>query len=155
MMAAVEAGTWGLIGGFAVEGLQFNAVIRQTGRWPWRLEGQPPPLPYVISALIRLAVGAGVAAAAGAGGLVVGAFSALAVGVAAPLVVEQLGKQVPFPMSGGRPHDPPTRASADIPGKRNEMAPDSGITDDKVLESTLSPPGSPPERGNVKEGGLQ
>lgn len=95
-MTGVEYAAWGLFGGFAVEGLEFAGAIRRTGGWPWRQRGEPGPLALGISVLIRLAIGAGLAVAAGTTGQVSGPFGALAVGIAAPLVVEQLARQVPL-----------------------------------------------------------
>lgn len=90
----VEYALWGLFGGFAVEGLEVYTAVRNTGKWPWRVKGEPSFLMLLSTALlIRLPVGAGLAAAAGHGGEVSGPFGALAVGVAAPLVIEQLAKQ--------------------------------------------------------------
>jgi hypothetical protein len=93
-MTGLEFAAWGLFGGFAVEGLEFAAAIRRTGRWPWRQPGEPGPLPFVVSIIIRLGVGAGLAAAAGVADQISGPFGAVALGVAAPLVVEQLARQV-------------------------------------------------------------
>ena len=87
---------WGLFGGFAVEGLEFSAAIRRVGTWPWRLPGEVGLVPLIVSIVIRLAVGAGLAAAAGSAGQVSGPFGALAVGVGAPLLIEQLARQVPL-----------------------------------------------------------
>jgi hypothetical protein len=95
-MTGLEFAAWGLFGGFAVEGLEFAAAIRRSGRWPWRNRGEPGPLPLLASVIIRLSVGAGLAAAAGVANQVSGPFGALAVGVAAPLLVEQLARQVPL-----------------------------------------------------------
>lgn len=102
-MTGLEFAAWGLFGGFAVEGLEFAAAIRRSGRWPWRNRGEPGPLPFLASVLIRLSVGAGLAAAAGAANQVSGPFGALAVGVAAPLLVEQLARQVPLTSSSPQP----------------------------------------------------
>jgi hypothetical protein len=51
--------------------------------------------PFLLAVAIRLGVGAGLAAAAGSSGQVAGAFGAVAVGVAAPLIVEKLYQQIP------------------------------------------------------------
>lgn len=95
-MTAWQYATWGLFGGFAVDGLEFAAAIRRVGGWPWHQPGEPGPLPFTISVLIRLAVGAGLAAAGGSTGQVSGPFGAVAVGVAAPLLIEQLARQIPL-----------------------------------------------------------
>jgi hypothetical protein len=93
-MTGLEFAVWGLFGGFAVEGLEFTAAIRRGGRWPWQQPGEPGALPFAVSVIVRLAVGAGLAAAAGVADQISGPFGAVALGVAAPLVVEQLARQV-------------------------------------------------------------
>ncbi|MBB6172121.1 hypothetical protein HNR23_002181 [Nocardiopsis mwathae] len=103
-MAAVEAGAvvppvttlsfalWGLFGAFAIEGLQFNGAVQRTRCRPWRYPGEPSFGPWPVSVVIRLSIGTGLAAAAGLGDQVSGAFGAVAVGVAAPYIVEQLSR---------------------------------------------------------------
>jgi len=81
-----------MFGGFAVEGLEFAAAIRRTGTWPWRLRGEPGPLALVVSVIIRLAVGAVLAVACGTTGQISGPFGALAVGIAAPVLVERIAR---------------------------------------------------------------
>lgn len=83
---------WGLFGAFAIEGLQFNSAIQRTRCWPWRYPGEPTFGPWVTSIFIRLSIGTGLAAAAGLGDQITGAFGALAVGVAAPYIIEQLSR---------------------------------------------------------------
>ena len=95
-MTGAEYLAWGLFGGFAVEGLDFVGAIKRTGGWPWHQDGAPPLIIFLVSEVIRLAIDAGVALAAGSSGQVSGPFGALAVGVAAPLLVEQLTRQVPL-----------------------------------------------------------
>ncbi|ASO19562.1 hypothetical protein FHR81_000760 [Actinoalloteichus hoggarensis] len=94
-MGGWEYAIWGLFGGFAVEGLEFSGAIRRTGDWPWRSPGEPGPLPLLASVVIRLGVGSGLAVAAGITGQVSGPFGALAIGVAAPLLVEQITRALP------------------------------------------------------------
>jgi hypothetical protein len=55
-MTAWQYALWGLFGGFAVDGLEFVGAIRRVGGWPWRLPGEPGPLPFTVSVLIRLVV---------------------------------------------------------------------------------------------------
>ncbi|WP_462188490.1 MULTISPECIES: hypothetical protein [unclassified Frankia] len=97
-MMGVEVALWGLFGGFAVEGLDLYTTVRRRGRWPWQTgkSQEAGPWAYLVAELVRLAIGAGLAAAAGASGQVDTAFAALAVGVAAPLVVERLARAVPL-----------------------------------------------------------
>jgi hypothetical protein len=96
-----EYAMWGCFGGFAVEGLEFSGAIRRVGGWPWHQSGEPGPLPLAVSVVIRLLIGAGLAVAAGTTGQVSGPFGALAVGIAAPLLIEQLGRQIPGTISTG------------------------------------------------------
>jgi hypothetical protein len=99
-MTAWEYAMWGFFGGLAVEGLEFGRAIRRVGGWPWHQPGEPGPLPLAVSVLIRLVVSALVTWAAGSTHQVSGPFGALAVGVAAPLVIEQLA-QVPLASTPG------------------------------------------------------
>jgi hypothetical protein len=94
-MTWLEAAVWGVFGGFAVEGLEFVRAIRRTGGWPWRQVGEPGLFPLATSVVIRLVVGGGLAVATVAAGQVQGPFGALAVGVAAPLLIEQILGYIP------------------------------------------------------------
>jgi hypothetical protein len=111
-MTGWEYAFWGFFGGFAVDGLEFAGAIRRVGGWPWRQPGEPGLLPYAVSVAIRLVVGAGLAAAAGTTGQISGPFGALAVGVAAPLLIEQLARQIPLTTSTPSLPPPPSDQSA-------------------------------------------
>ena len=69
--------------------------FRRTGKWPWKIKGEPGPLPLLVSVIIRVGVGFGLASAAAQTNQVSGPLGAIAVGVAAPLLIEQMAKQVP------------------------------------------------------------
>jgi hypothetical protein len=86
---------WGVAGGLAVEGLEFQAAIRRMGDWPWRNPEEPAPGPMGAAVLIRVLAGALLAPAMASAGQIAGAFGALWVGIAAPLLIEQLAKQAP------------------------------------------------------------
>jgi len=88
---------WGAFGGLAVELLEFHGAIRRTGGWPWRQKDEPGPGPLLVSVVIRLIVGAGLAWALGAAQQVSGPAGALMVGVAAPLIFEQMARQFQTP----------------------------------------------------------
>jgi hypothetical protein len=87
---------WGAFGGLSIEGIQFYGAIRRTGRWPWKIKGEPRPLPLFVSVVIRVGVGFGLALAAAETGQVSGPLGAIAVGIAAPLLIEQMAKRVPL-----------------------------------------------------------
>ena len=97
-MSWMDAALWGLFGSFAVEGLDFYTAIRRRGRWPWRAPdpGEVGALAYVVAELFRLIIGGGLAWAAAASGQLTTATGALAVGIAAPLIVERLTQVVPL-----------------------------------------------------------
>jgi hypothetical protein len=94
-MTGVIAAVWGLFGGFCAEGLGFYMAVRRQGTWPWRASGGPSLLTYASAELVRLVIGAGLAWAFAASDQVATPVAALAVGVAAPLLVERLTRSVP------------------------------------------------------------
>jgi hypothetical protein len=94
-MSPWQYALWGAFGGVAVEAIQFYGAIRRTGDWPWRTKGEPRPGPLAASVVIRVGVGFGLALAAVLTGQVSGPLGAIAVGVAAPLLIQQMAKQVP------------------------------------------------------------
>lgn len=100
---------WGAFGGLAVEGLEFHGAIRRTGDWPWRSPGEPRFAPLLFSVFVRVGLGSGLAVASGISDQVSGAFGALAVGVATPLLVEQLR----FPSAASAPAAPGAPAGVD------------------------------------------
>lgn len=104
------AGAWGLLGSFIVEALEFAAALRRAKSPPWKRPGEPRLAAYLLSVVLRLAAGAGLAAAAGADNQIAGPFAATVLGITTPLVVEKLLRQI-----GTAPIEPAvplTRASA-------------------------------------------
>jgi hypothetical protein len=100
MTTWVHAALWGLFGSFAVEGLDFyTAVVRQQ-RWPWHTQVDGPHktgvLGYCVAELIRLVIGGGLAGGAMLSGQIGTPFAAIALGIAAPLVVQRLSRQIPL-----------------------------------------------------------
>lgn len=95
-MGLIEAAVWGLSGGVCVESLELYARIRRTPRWNWR---QPIPqgmTAFVISVVIRVGVGAVLAAASASSGQVSSSLTAFGLGIGAPLVIEKLARAVPL-----------------------------------------------------------
>jgi hypothetical protein len=95
-----EAALWGLAGGFVVEGLDLYTAVRRHGKWPWRVTGPGPAAGlagYVVAELVRLLIGGVLAAGAAASSQVSGAVAAMAIGVAAPVMVERLTALIPLP----------------------------------------------------------
>lgn len=97
-MTWIEAALWGLFGGFAVEGLDLYAAVRRRGCWPWRARGprEVGVAGYFVAELFRLVIGSGLAWALAESRQVTTAVAALAVGAAAPLIVERLTRAIPL-----------------------------------------------------------
>lgn len=92
-MTALQCALWGVFGAFAVEGMEFAGEIRRSG-WPWRKKSGPGPIAYFISVVIRFAVSGGLAMCFGYTGQFAGPLGPLSIGIAAPLIVEKLARQV-------------------------------------------------------------
>ena len=87
-----EAASWGLFGGFIVDGLELYGVVRRNaGIWPSDCRS----LAFVVVEVIRLVTGAGLAMAFSESGQISGAVGAIMIGVAAPLIVEKMSRQLP------------------------------------------------------------
>lgn len=84
---------WGLAGSAAVEALELYRAIQRVKGFPWKMPDEVPLAPYLVAVFIRNALGAGLAAAFGSSGQIAGPLGAIAVGVAAPKIVEQLLRQ--------------------------------------------------------------
>ena len=91
-----EAALWGGFGGLAVELVQFLGAIHRHRKWPWQVAGEVPADILLVSALVRVLLGCGLAAAANQTGQFTGPLGAVVVGVAAPLLVEQMAKRAAF-----------------------------------------------------------
>jgi hypothetical protein len=93
-----EAALWGLFGSFAVEGLDLYGAVRRGGCWPWQTRGprEVGAAGYFVAELVRLLIGSGLACAFAESRQVTTAVGALAVGVAAPLIVERLTRAIPL-----------------------------------------------------------
>ena len=85
-MSVLVCALCGLYGGAAVEGLEAMARIRRRQKWPYKRSYVGP---WLVSIVIRLAVSAGLAAAIGSAGAM-SALSAVAVGAAAPVLIEKI-----------------------------------------------------------------
>lgn len=81
---------WGLLGASAIEAHQLHSAIGRVKNLPWRVQGELPLKPYLVALVLRLALGVGMAAAFGASGQAGGPVGVVAVGIAAPKVLEQL-----------------------------------------------------------------
>lgn len=97
-----EYALWGGLGGLAVEATQFYRAIRRFKVWPWEVKGEAEPSVLAASVVFRVGLGIIAALVIGKAGTVSGVLGIFGVGVAAPLIIEQLMRQVPLPRSDDR-----------------------------------------------------
>jgi hypothetical protein len=90
-MDVLEVALWGLLGGFAVEGLDFVRAQRRAAGWPPEMRTSA----WYVATAVRLTVGAVLAMALGESGQIAGPIGALGVGAAAPVLVEKFLRAVP------------------------------------------------------------
>ncbi|WP_336210222.1 hypothetical protein [Nonomuraea sp. LPB2021202275-12-8] len=114
-MLVVWAALWGLAGGLCVEALELYARIKRSRSWSWRRPIPQGRAAYWTSVAIRAGVGALIAAAAAASGQVTGAFGALGLGVAAPLVVEKFTRLAALAADATPRAEPQGRAQEGAP----------------------------------------
>ncbi|MBP2322650.1 hypothetical protein JOF56_003035 [Kibdelosporangium banguiense] len=94
-LTVVELLWWGAFGGLGVEASELFRAVRRVHGVPWKAEGEPSLGAHLLSAGLRLFIGCGLATAAGLSEQVNGPMGALAVGVCAPLIIDQIGSRIP------------------------------------------------------------
>ncbi|WP_406344856.1 hypothetical protein [Streptomyces sp. NBC_00648] len=106
-MSVWMACVWGLLGAGALEAHQLRGDIARVRNLPWRVRGELPLGPYLTALGLRLALGVGLAAGFGASGQAGGPVGVMAVGIAAPKVLEQLaGRRLAEVQSADEPLGP-------------------------------------------------
>ena len=88
----IEFALWGAAGSFAVDGFEITTDVKKLARWPWGAPGRPGVKASIGALVIRAAISGLVATASGMNHTVNGVFGAFAAGVAAPVIIEKLGK---------------------------------------------------------------
>ena len=96
------AGTWGAVGALLVEITDLVQVLQLKKKLPWKVRGGPPMGIYLLAAILRTALGVGVATVLGTFGQVSGGFGAVIAGMAAPKIIEGLRTQTITPAAA--PH---------------------------------------------------
>lgn len=121
---------WGLVGSAAVEALELHRAIQRVKGFPWKMPDEVPLAPYLVAVLIRNALGTGLAAAFGSSGQIAGPLGAIAVGVAAPKIVEQLLRQG---LSHPAVEPVPLQTAQTLPPAREPRSPDTPVTQSTSL----------------------
>src|SRR5690242_7665931 len=101
------ATVWGLMGGLCVEALELYAHIRHAPKWDWRCPIDQGMAAFVVAVVLRVSVGAALAAAFAGSNQVSGPLAAFTLGVAAPVVVERLARAIPLTSSVSQLHSVP------------------------------------------------
>src|ERR1700683_4982872 len=92
-MSLPEAALWGFMGAAAIEAWDLYGAIRRAKGFPWKLDGEVPLGPYLVSVLLRVLLGIGMALAFVASGQAAGPVGVVAIGIAAPKLLETLARQ--------------------------------------------------------------
>jgi len=83
---------WGAFGGLLVEGLDFAAILRRRGTWPWTGRKTVRAAPYLTGMAIRMGLGGGLATGIGLSQQINTPMASITVGVATPLIVARLSE---------------------------------------------------------------
>jgi hypothetical protein len=92
-MALWMAALWGLLGAGSVEAWELYEAIHRVKNFPWRVADEIPAGPFLLSIVLRLGLGIGLAMVFVASHQAGGPVGAAAVGVAAPKFLEQLARR--------------------------------------------------------------
>lgn len=112
---------WGLLGASFVEGWDLYTAIHTAKDFPWKQEGRLKLAPYSVAAAIRLGIGAGLAAVLADSGQVAGAVGFVAVGIAAPKILQQLARQGQA-IALSQPMLNQGQAAAEVPAAEGSLA---------------------------------
>ena len=126
------AGTWGTVGALVIEITDLLQVLQVKHKLPWKVHGGPSKGIYLLAAILRTALGFGVATLLGTFGQVAGGFGAAIAGMAAPKIIERLRTQEiastphhPGLPSNGFPAAPAQRQTSALPAPEQEGAHDA------------------------------
>ena len=92
-MSMWAAALWGFMGAAAIEAWDLYGAIHRVKGFPWKFDGEVTLAPYLVSVVLRVLLGVGMAIAFVASGQAAGPVGAVAIGIAAPKLLEQLARQ--------------------------------------------------------------
>jgi hypothetical protein len=98
-LTVIEVLWWGAFGGLGVEAIHLLRATKRVNGVPWKAPGEPGLSAIMLSVGLRVFIGCGLAYAAQASEQVSGPMGALAVGVCAPLIIDQIGTTMPLAQS--------------------------------------------------------
>ncbi len=117
-MSPMAAALWGFMGAAAIEAWDLYGAIHRVKGFPWKFDGEVTLAPYLVSVVLRVLLGVGMAVAFVASGQADGPVGVVAIGIAAPKLLEQLARQAVTPTSANEPADQlrPAHARAAVRG---------------------------------------
>jgi hypothetical protein len=92
-MSLLAAVLWGFMGAAAIEAWDLYGAIHRVKGFPWKFDGEVALGPYLVSVVLRVLLGIGMALAFVASGQAAGPVGVVAIGIAAPKLLEQLARQ--------------------------------------------------------------
>ncbi|MFH9355045.1 hypothetical protein [Kitasatospora sp. NPDC017646] len=133
-MSTWQACLWGLLGSALIEGWDLYTAIHSAGGFPWKKRGKIRLAPYLVAVVIRVGVGAALAAVYSASNQIEGPLAAVTVGIAAPKILEQLARNRPTsdeakpdPVSAGDRR--PVRHPSEVPALPDQASTEGGSLD--------------------------
>lgn len=130
-MTLLDVCLWGMAGAGAVEVIELYKVVKTKKNFPWNLKGELSGHLFLFCVAVRLARGAFAAALCANGGRLSTA-GAVAAGIAAPKVLEELGQLGVVPLGTAPVIVPPPvviaspPSSTPDPGERSETSTSEG-----------------------------
>ena len=117
-MSLWAAALWGFVGVAAIKAWDLYGAIHRVKGFPWKFDGEVALAPYLVSVLLRVLLGVGMAVAFVASGQAAGPVGAVAIGIAAPKLLEQLARQAvsQTPADGAANELRPAHAPAAVKG---------------------------------------
>jgi hypothetical protein len=117
-MSLWAAALWGFMGASAIEAWDLYGAIHRVKGFPWKYDGEVTLGPYLVSVVLRVLLGIGMAIAFVASGQAAGPVGAVAIGIAAPKLLEQLARQAVSQMPADAPTElRPARARPSVEGR--------------------------------------
>lgn len=92
-MSLPAAALWGFMGAAAIEAWDLYGAIHRVKGFPWKFDGEVPLGPYLASVVIRVLLGVGMALVFVASDQAAGPVGVVAIGIAAPKLLQQLALQ--------------------------------------------------------------
>jgi hypothetical protein len=117
-MGLWAAALWGFMGAGAIEAWDLYGAIHRVKGFPWMMPGEVAFVPYMVSVVLRVLLGVGMAIAFVALGQADGPVGVVAIGIAAPKLLEQLARHAVSQAASEAAPDPsrPRRAPSSVGG---------------------------------------